>query len=96
MRYGRSNNAPTKQSKILLEFTSLISKLKYNCLSFMIKHIQNHVAYQPLIYNHSLTEKYEIPDMRTLKCGSIHKKVLITLTSAKPAQRPNILYCVKA
>lgn len=47
--YGRSNNTSTKQSKILLEFISLIiGKLNYNCLSVMIKYIQNHVTYQQM------------------------------------------------
>lgn len=45
------------------------------------------------MYYHSLTEKYRIPEIRTLRSGSIHKKMLITSTSAKQAQRPNTLYC---
>lgn len=96
--YGRSNNTSTKQSKILLEFISLIiGKLNYNCLSVMINKVYTESCYISTdVYNCSLVEKYGILEMKTLKSGSVHKKMLITPTSAKPAQRPNTLYCVKA
>lgn len=47
-------------------------------------------------YNHSLTEKHGILEMRALSLVQFTKKMLIIPTSAKQAQTSNMLYCIKA
>lgn len=97
MGYGRSNNTLTKETKLLLEFICLENKPICNCLSLMINKVYIESFFLSTdTYNHNLTEKHGIPEMRTLKSDSIHKKMLIMRTSAKQAQMPNTLHCGEA
>lgn len=70
--------------------------LFHNCLSIMINNVYREAfCISTDTYNQSLTEKHGILEVRTLKSGLTHQKMIIILTSVKQAQMPNILYCVK-
>lgn len=73
--HNRNSNIPNKTNQNLAWIYFSKKQALCNCLSVTINKVYTKSFCMPTeTYNHSLTEKHGILKMRTLKCGSVHKK----------------------